>query len=196
MVILPAAAVAVSPPSPWVRRFAPLVAPGAPVLDLACGHGRHARYFSRRGHPVLAIDRDPGALAALNGEPGVTILQCDLETGRWPLGEARFGAVIVSRYLHRPRLAAVLAAVAADGVLLYETFARGNEAIGKPSNPDFLLDPDELLDRFGAALTIVAFEQGREDTAEMPAVVQRIAAVGCARTWPPLLPPGLAVGNP
>jgi SAM-dependent methyltransferase len=192
---LPTAVDSSSPPSPWILRFAPLIAPAAPVLDLACGRGRHARYLSRRGHPVLAIDRDPLALAALADEPGVTIRQCELETGPWPLAETRFGAVIVTRYLHRPRLAAVLAAVAEDGVLLYETFALGNEAFGKPSNPDFLLRENELLDQFGAALSVVAFEQGLEKAGEMPVVVQRIAAVGRGRPWPPLLPGAPAHGN-
>lgn len=162
------------------------------MLDLACGGGRHARFLARLGHPVLAVDRDPLALAALSGEPGVTVMQRDLETGTWPLGQERYGAVIVVRYLHRPIMAALVAAVADDGVLLYETFAQGNEAFGKPSNPDFLLRENELLDRVSPGLRIVAFEQGREQSGEQARVVQRIAAVGRGRAWPPLLAGGSA----
>lgn len=181
--------------SPWIRRYAHLIAPAAPVLDLACGGGRHARLLARRGHPVLAVDRDPLALATLAGEPGVTTLQRDLETGPWPLGHDRYGAVIVARYLHRPIMAALVAAVADDGVLLYETFAQGNEAFGKPSNPDFLLRESELLDWVSPGLRIVAFEQGREQVGGRGMVVQRIAAVGRGRAWPPLLSGGLAPGH-
>lgn len=181
-----------SSPSPWIRRHAHLIAPAAPVLDLACGGGRHARFLARLGHPVLAVDRDPLALAALAGEPGVTVMQRDLETGTWPLGPDRYGAVIVARYLHRPIMAALVAAVADDGVLLYETFAQGNEAFGKPSNPDFLLRENELLDRVSPGLRVVAFEQGLEAGGERGRVVQRIAAVGRSRAWPPLLAGGPA----
>jgi len=174
-------------PSPWIVRFAPLVASGARVLDLAAGHGRHAVYFAARGAKVLAVDRDAAALATFAATPGIETQVADLESGTWPLAGERFDAIVVIHYLHRPLFAPLLAALAEDGVLLYETFATGNEAYGKPSNPDFLLAPGELLERVRESLTVVAFEQGRV-AGESPAVLQRLAAVGPARRWPPELP--------
>ena len=194
MVIDVFATAAAATPSRWIARFAPLIAPGAPVLDLACGTGRHARLLAGAGHPVVAVDRDAAALGALAGVAGVETVEADLEAGPWPLGGRTFGGVVVTNYLHRPRLPAVLAALRDDGVLLYETFATGNEAYGRPSNPDFLLRVDELLALAAGRLTVVAFEQGLvrpDDAAAAPAaarVVQRIAAVGARRAWPPLLP--------
>ncbi len=175
-------------PSAWVARFAPLVAPGGRVLDLACGYGRHARYFAARGRRVLAVDRDAGALATLAGVERVETLRADLEGGAWPLSAQRFDAIVVVNYLHRPLFDPLVAALREDGVLICETFARGNEAYGRPSNPDFLLAPGELLLAFGARLTVVGFEQGLEVREGRPAVVERIAAVGPARGWPPALP--------
>ena len=180
-------------PSPWITRFAHLIPAGARVLDLACGYGRHALYFAARGAHVVAIDRDATALATLSGAPGIETRLADLESGPWPFGDLRFDAIVVSHYLHRPLLANLCAALAADGALLYETFATGNEAYGRPSNPAFLLRADELLELAAAAtpsLTVVAFEQGFAEIAKHPAVVQRLAAVGPARTWPPALGPG------
>ena len=176
--------------SPWITRFAHLVPAGARVLDLACGYGRHARSFAARGAHVVAIDRDVAALATLSAVPGIEIRQADLEGGPWPLGDERFDAIVVNHYLHRPLFANLLAALAADGTLLYETFAQGNEAYGRPSNPAFLLRAGELLSIAAAAvrpMTVVAFEQGVTDIAGRPAVVQRLAAVGAARAWPPAL---------
>ena len=180
-------------PSPWIARFAHLVPTGARVLDLACGHGRHALFFAARGAQVVAIDRDATALATLTGVPGIETRLADLESGPWPFGDLRFDAIVVSHYLHRPLFVNLCAALAADGALLYETFATGNEAYGRPSNPAFLLRAGELLELAAAAtpsLTVVAFEQGLADIANHPAVVQRLAAVGPARTWPPALGPG------
>jgi SAM-dependent methyltransferase len=173
-------------PSPWIVRFASLVAPGARVLDLAAGHGRHALFFAARGARVLAVDRDPAALATFAGMPGVETRVADLEAAAWPLGGMRFDAIVAVNYLHRPRFPELLASLADDGTLLYETFAVGNEAYGKPSNPDFLLAAGELLERARAALTVVAFEQGL--VAERSAVIERLAAVGRGRRWPPSLP--------
>ena len=178
-----------SAPSPWFTRFAAMVQPEARLLDLACGRGRHARFFAARGARVTAVDRDASALAALVGVPGVAILEADLEGGPWPLAGERFDVIVVANYLHRPLLAPLAAALAPAGVLLYETFARGNEAYGRPSNPDFLLAPGELLGfAAGAGLGVVAFEQGRVEAAGRAAVVQRLAAVGPAHPWPPAIP--------
>jgi len=177
-------------PSPWIARFAYLVPAGARVLDLACGFGRHARYFAARGAQVLAVDRDAAALATFAEIPGIDILQADLEGEPWPLGGQRFDAIVVSHYLHRPLFPNLRVALKPDGTLLYETFAQGNEAHGRPSNPDFLLRPGELLAFAAAApgaLTVVAFEQGLVELTGRPAVMQRIAAIGPARAWPPVL---------
>lgn len=162
-------------PSPWVRRFAALLEPGARVLDLACGGGRHTRLLASRGAHVTAIDRDCAAIARLDGMAGVRALCCDIENGAWPLSDEQFDAIVVTNYLHRMLFARLRCALAAGGLLIYETFMVGNERFGKPSNPDFLLRPGELLD-LCTGLWIVAFEQGEIDDIR-PAMVQRICAV-------------------
>lgn len=163
-------------PSSWIARWAALAGPG-PVLDLACGSGRHARLFAARGHAVTAVDRDADALARLAGVAGVRTLRADLEDGSpWPLGTRRFAAVIVANYLHRPLFPAIRDALARGGVLLYETFMAGNERYGKPSNADFLLRPGELWQFFGATLEVRAFEQGLR-RAPKPAMIQGICAI-------------------
>jgi SAM-dependent methyltransferase len=177
---------AATSPSAWIERFAHLVAPGAHVLDVAAGHGRHARFFAERGARVVAIDRDAAALAALDGVAGVVTRVADVEDAPWPFVQQAFDAIVVVNYLHRALFPQLLAALAPDGVLLYETFARGNGEFGRPSNPAFLLGESELLDMARGRLTVVAFEQGRID-GERPAVVQRLAAVGHGRRWPPPL---------
>ncbi len=164
--------------SAWVRRFAPLIRPGGRVLDLAAGAGRHTRLLLDMGFAVTAVDRDIEGLRPLVGDK-CEIRAIDLETGAQ---ESAFGAlgggydgVVAANYLYRPLFAAIAAALAPDGVLIYETFAVGNERFGRPRNPDFLLHPGELIEAF-AALTILAFEQGGV-TLPRPSVIQRIAAV-------------------
>ena len=174
-------------PSPWIVRFAPLVPPGARILDLAAGRGRHALFLAARGAHVLAVDRDAAALASFASTKGVETRVVDLETGTWPFAGERFDAIVAVSYLHRPLFPHLIASLADDGVVLYETFAAGNEAFGKPSNPDFLLARDELLDLARDRLTVIAFEQGVIE-GERTAVVQRLAAVGRARRWPAALP--------
>lgn len=167
--------------SPWVARFSHLVPAGGDVLDVACGRGRHLRWFQGRGHPVTGVDRDAEALASLAGV-GETVL-ADIEDGSWPFGERRFAGVVVTNYLWRPLFPRLLAAVAPGGVLLHETFAQGNETVGKPSRPDFLLAPGELLQAY-AGLRVVAYEDGFLEGPER--FVQRIAAV---RPLPGRTPP-------
>jgi SAM-dependent methyltransferase len=169
-----------------VLRWAPLVRARGAVLDLACGSGRHARWFAARGHPVTAVDRDPAAIAELRGVEGVAALVADLEGGNpWPLPGRRFDAVVVTNYLHRPLFGPILEALAEGGVLIYETFAQGNERFGRPSNPEFLLKQGELLDAFGKALTVVAFEQGRVERPKS-AMIQRLCAFRGAAAEAPL----------
>lgn len=166
------------PVSPWVRRFAGLVPAGQAVLDVACGHGRHTRFFRGRRHPVTAVDLDISGLEDLAGDAFVQRVQADLEEGPWPFEERSFGGVVVTNYLYRPLLPRLVAAVAPGGALIYETFSRGNERVGRPRNPDFLLAPGELYQAVALALQVVAYEQGHE-RAPRPAVRQRIAAVRC-----------------
>jgi len=163
-------------PSDWVERFAPLVPAGGAVLDLACGNGRHSRLFLARGHPVTAVDIDLSAMTALQGRPGLELLEADLEDGRpFPLAGRTFAGVVVINYLYRPLFPALLAAVAPGGVLIYETFARGNERFGRPRNPDHLLTPGELLDWLHGRLRILAYEDVVLDR-PFPRAVQRICA--------------------
>ncbi|MDC8759193.1 class I SAM-dependent methyltransferase [Janthinobacterium fluminis] len=170
--------------SPWVRRWAPLI-PSGEVLDLACGGGRHARHLAALGHAVLALDRDPDALARAAG-PGIVTAEFDLEEAGavWPYAAGRFAGIVVSNYLHRPLLPGIAGSLAPDGVLIYETFGAGNAQFGKPANPAFLLAPGELLAwaaQYG--WRVVAFEEGRV-AAPREAMVQRLCAVGAA--FPPL----------
>jgi SAM-dependent methyltransferase len=159
-------------PSPWVERWAHLIAPGGSVLDVAAGSGRHTTWLAARGHVVTALDRDGAAMAPLNGI--ATVVVADIEAEPWPLAGRRFDAVVVTNYLWRPLLPALTASLAEGGVLLYETFAAGNETVGRPARPDFLLATGELLDA-GAGLRIVAYEDGFLANPER--FVQRLAAV-------------------
>lgn len=159
-------------PSPWVQRWAHLIAPGGNVLDVACGHGRHMRYLAGLGHPVTGVDRSAEALASLQGV-GTPVL-ADIENGPWPLPGQRFDAVVVTNYLWRALMPTLLGSLADGGVLIYETFAAGNETVGKPSRPDFLLQQGELL-RHCAGLRVVAYEDGFLSAPER--FVQRVVAV-------------------
>jgi SAM-dependent methyltransferase len=172
-----------------VVRFVPLI-PAGEVLDLACGAGRHARLLASLGHPVTAVDRDADALALAAG-PGITALLVDLENesvpqSGWPFDSNRFAGIVVTNYLHRPLFPCILDSLAPGGVLIYETFAAGNERFGKPSNPRFLLKPGELLDLActGAVKPhVLAFEDGYIDEPK-PALVQRICVVKGASAAP------------
>jgi SAM-dependent methyltransferase len=169
--------------SDWIARFAPLAREGAPVLDLACGRGRHTRLFLERGHPVTAVDVDVSGLADLQRHPRLDVIQADLEHAAWPLPGRRFGVVVVTNYLWRPLVPAIVDAVDDGGMLLYETFAVGNEAYGHPSNPDFLLRHGELIEAVRGRLQIVAYEHGQVDRPR-PAVKQRLCAVRTERPMP------------
>jgi SAM-dependent methyltransferase len=165
------------PPSAWVQRWSHLVPERGVVLDVACGHGRHARWFHQRNHPLVVVDRSQDAIASVAGAIPASACEAvvaDIETGPWPFAGRQFDAVVVTHYLWRPLLPTLLAGLAAGGVLIYETFTQGNETVGKPSRPDFLLRTGELLETC-RGLRIVAFEEGFHDNP--PRFVQRIAAV-------------------
>ncbi len=159
-------------PSGWVQRWAYLLPRGASVLDVACGTGRHVKWLAERGCRVTGVDRDAAAIEPLRGIAELVV--ADIENGPWPLTGRHFDAVVVTNYLWRPLLPTLLGSLAEGGVLIYETFAEGNQSVGKPSNPNFLLQPGELL-RAAEGLEIVAYENGFLDTP--PRFVQRIAAV-------------------
>ena len=181
-------------PSPWICRWAHLIAPGGSVLDVAAGTGRHTRWLAARGHAVTAVDRDGALLAPL--APLAETVVGDLETGPWPFPGRVFAAVVVTNYLWRPLLSTLVASLAPGGVLLYETFARGNETVGRPARAEFLLAPGELLDA-AAGLRIVAYEDGF--LSDPDRFVQRLAAVrepaGTVAARYPLTPGASAHGR-
>ncbi|WP_404300155.1 class I SAM-dependent methyltransferase [Alicycliphilus denitrificans] len=159
-------------PSDWIRRWSHLVPAGGKVLDVACGQGRHMRWFFERNHDVTGIDKAPEAIESVVNLGQA--IQADIEDGPWPLPGQRFAGVVVTNYLWRPLLPTLVASVAPGGVLLYETFAQGHETVGRPARPEFLLRPGELLQAC-QGLRVVAYEDGfLEDPARF---VQRIAAV-------------------
>lgn len=162
-------------PSEWVVGCSALIRPAGRVLDVACGSGRHARWLARAGFQVEALDRDMQSLDELGREPGVHARCFDLEAGAWPYPSRVFDAVVVTNYLYRPLFPDLLDALTEGGVLIYETFACGNEALGRPRNPDFLLRPGELLELVWPGMTVNAFE---ELCVIYPkrAVIQRICA--------------------
>jgi SAM-dependent methyltransferase len=169
-------------PSFWVMRWAALIVAGGRVLDVAAGHGRHARALARRGFKVTATDIDVSGLADTG--PGIDVIAADLEGGGWPFAGQRYDGIVVTNYLHRPLFPHFAASLADDGVLIYETFGQGNEKLGRPRNPDFLLAPGELLTAF-PGLQVVGYEHGAEMTPR-PAVRQRLCATH--RTAPVNLP--------
>ena len=163
--------------SSWVTRFAHLAPAGLPVLDIACGGGRHTRYFARRGYAVTAVDIDLSSFTPGDAASRVTAVKRDLEDGMiWQFGTQTFGTVVVTNYLHRPLLPSLIATVAFGGVLIYETFAEGHGAYGSPTNPDYLLKPGELIDAVRGKLQIVAYENGYCSRPRR-SVRQRICAV-------------------
>jgi len=164
----------ISDPSPWVVRFAPLIKPGGAALDLAAGGGRHTRHLLSLGLSVTAVDKTTEPLEGVNAE----VIAADLEAGSpWPLAGRRFDGIVVTNYLYRHTLEDLLANLLPGGVLIYETFARGNEAYARPRNPDHLLKSGELLELVRGRMQVVAYEHGLKESQPLPGVVQRICAV-------------------
>jgi SAM-dependent methyltransferase len=173
--------------SPWVARWAHLVPAGGTVLDVACGLGRHALHFSQLNHPVALVDRAQAAIESVARQLPASsrCITADIENGPWPFMDSagkpqQFAGVVVTNYLWRALLPTIVQSVAPGGVLIYETFAVGNETVGKPSRPDFLLQPGELLTAC-AQLRVVAYEDGFVTNPDR--FVQRIVAV---RPAPPM----------
>lgn len=166
-------------PSNWVQRWSHLIKPHGMVLDVACGHGRHANWFFKLNHPLVLVDRSRDAIESIAIPAAVCEkVVADIEDGPWPFAGRQFDAVVVTNYLWRPLLATFRASLAPSGVLIYETFTQGNETVGKPSRPDFLLRQGELL-QVCAGLRVVAFEDGFApgDAGRTPGFIQRIVAV-------------------
>ncbi|MDX2155721.1 MAG: class I SAM-dependent methyltransferase [Hyphomicrobiaceae bacterium] len=169
-------------PSAWVDRFLPGVALGGRVLDVACGAGRHLQLYLSAGLRAVGIDRDISRAESYRLVPGFELIEADLEAGAPPpFAGDHFEGVVVTNYLWRPLMPAIIDAVAGNGILIYETFAVGNERFGRPHNPDFLLRPGELVDAVHPRLTVVAFEHVRLEQPDR--IVQRIAAVGPRHPW-------------
>lgn len=166
----------VASPSPWVARFAPLVRAGGTVLDVGAGGGRHTRFLRGLGYRVVAVDQDVSRLEDFSRDDEVDIVQADLESDVWPFEGKRFEGIVVTNYLHRPLFPYLIHSLALKGVLIYETFAAGNEEYGRPSNPDFLLREDELLQAFCPPLTSVAYRHGYVDVPK-PSIRQRLCAI-------------------
>jgi len=178
-------------PSAWVEKWAPLIRPGGAVLDVAGGSGRHARFLARLGFEVTGVDRDASlfrdgtpSILAVDGAPSILAVdrpariewvEADIEAGPWPFADRRFDGIVVTNYLHRPLLPVLVASLEPGGILVYETFAQGNERFGKPSNPAFLLAPGELLEAVRGRLRVVAYEDRVVDDPR-PAAVQRVCA--------------------
>jgi len=176
-------------PSAWLKRFVHLI-PQGEVLDLASGAGRNCAVLRKAGHAVLALDRDPELLKQA-AKLGAATLCHDLEaeSAIWPFAVGRFAGIVICNYLHRALFPSILASLAPGGVLIIETFGQGNEQFGKPSNPRFLLAPEELLDlaRFAPdqPLRVVAYESGYVDSPK-PAIIQRVCLVKAAVNHSPL----------
>ena len=165
-----------SPPSDWVTRWCGVIEVGGRVLDLACGSGRHARLLLECGYRVQAVDLDISELADLNGRANFELLQADLENAPWPFDNNCFDAIVVTNYLHRPLFAHLIASLKPGGILIYETFASGHGQFGRPSNPNFLLQPGELLVAVEGSLRVIAYEDVYVENPK-PALLQRICAV-------------------
>jgi SAM-dependent methyltransferase len=165
-----------SPPLPWITRHAGLIPKTGPVLDLACGQGRHSRLLLELGYPVVAVDRNLEGVADLQNQQGIDLieadLEADLESDSWPFPAEHFAGIVVSHYLYRPNLPRLITSMRTGGILIYETFAAGNEKFGRPRNPDYLLHENELRDYFAQTYAVIAFEQG-EFAAPEPACKQR-----------------------
>jgi len=163
-------------PSPWIERHAGLIRPQGEVLDVACGNGRHARYLASLDKCVTAVDIDISGVADLTAQDRIEIIAADLEQDPWPLAGRKFDGIVVVNYLYRPHFPLLIQALRDGGILIFDTFARGNEKIGRPRNPAFLLEPGELLTAFAPSLSIVAYDYGEYSEPER-AVRQRLCAI-------------------
>ena len=166
-----------SKPSEWVRKYAKLISQGGAVLDLACGRGRHTRFLLERGIKVTALDYDISQLKDIPETENLKTIEHDLEgSSPWPFSSQTFDGIVVANYLYRPLFSKILESLAPKGVLIYQTFAVGNEKYGRPRNPDYLLSNDELLKVFGKHLHVVQYSHGFIKQ-PLPAIMQSICCI-------------------
>ena len=142
----------------WINQYLSQIPAAGLVLDVASGCGRHAELALQHGYRVIALDRDISGITRRGAN--LECLQFDLEAGSWPFPPALFDGMLVCNYLYRPLMSHLGTALKPGGVLLYTTFMQGNQAYGRPSNPDYLLRPNELQESFKQGFTEIAFEQG------------------------------------
>jgi SAM-dependent methyltransferase len=165
--------------SPWVARWQHFIKPSQAILDVACGQGRHTEFLAKKGCAVTALDISKEVLQTVAAHsPSARTLEADIENAPWPLVGETFDAVVVTNYLWRPLFPQLLASLKDGGILIYETFSAGNETVGKPSRPVFLLKSGELLS-LCAGLHVIAYEEGFLDSPDR--FVQRIVATRLAR---------------
>lgn len=165
-----------TPVSPWILKYGSLIPKERPILDVACGSGRHSFYMQDLGYEVVAVDKDITAINANQFQSNISIFEADLERYLWPFSEQIFSGVIVVNYLWRPLFQNIIDSVVPGGVLLYDTFAQGNEKFGRPRNPDFLLAPEELKNLCRKKFDIIDYFHGVTKSPE-PAMRQSIAAI-------------------
>ena len=167
--------------SPWVREHYKYVKEGGLVLDLACGNGRHGKFLMEKGFKVVFLDLDISQLTGVCNKLVNQIIQHNLEDGSsWPFAPEMFDAVVVTNYLHRPIFKKLISVISCDGLLIYETFAKGNEAFGKPSNPNFLLNPEELIELVRPKMRVTSFHEGYSNDGRN-AIMQKIVAMKVIR---------------
>lgn len=164
------------PVSPWIRKYSSLFPKEFPILDVACGKGRHSFHMQNLGYDVVAVDKDTTAINDCQPPSNIFVVEADLENHLWPFSRQVFSGVIVVNYLWRPLFQDIFSSLAPGGVLLYDTFAQGNENFGRPRNPDFLLAPDELKTLCTETFDIFDYFHGAI-TSPAPAVRQSIAAI-------------------
>ena len=162
--------------SAWVRRFYDQIPKTGLILDLAGGSGRHTRFLTQKGFKLLLLDNDIAKAKDLQGVENIVLMEYDLEDGSTlPFPKSSFQGVVVTNYLYRPIFPQLLNLLDDGGILIYETFAVGNEKYGRPTNPDYLLKSGELISLVSSQMRIIAYEEclvGRP----AKAYVQRITA--------------------
>ena len=151
-------------PSSWLIANADLLPQRGRVLDVACGHGRHALWLASRGLDVRAIDRNPEAIAVVRESAASRGLKIDaevvdLETDPPPAIPGDFDAILVFNYLHRPLMPLLRKGLKPGGRIFYETFTTRQAERGHPTNPAFLLKDGELA-ALMAPLSVLRSREG------------------------------------
>jgi len=164
-------------PTLWLAEHRHLLPVSGRALDVASGRGRNALWLAQRGLDTLAVDRDAAAIAGLEDDARRLHLPLrgevvDLESADAALPPGAFDVIVVVHYLHRPLFPMLRGALCVNGVLVYETFTRAQAARGKPTNPDFLLEPGELRELV-QPLDILVEREGDFDGKMLASVIAR-----------------------